>query len=274
MTSEPALRVVQVGFATTVQDRGRPGLAHLGVPTAGAVDRRTHDLVNRLVGNPPDAATIETMGALIVEVLRPIVLATSTDASRQTLTAGARLRVDAPSGSVWGYLAVRGGIDVDAVLGSRSHDTLGGVGPPALTAESLVPIGPDPLTPLGAADHAPQRRRTDGTVRIWDGPQHDWFIGGTHGLIGRPWRITNELSRVGVRFEPGDFARSTRSQPQMASIGLTTGAVQITPSGEPIVMLANHPTTGGYPVIAVVDPEDLPELAQTPPGSAVRFRRA
>jgi biotin-dependent carboxylase-like uncharacterized protein len=273
MTTEPALRIVHVGFATTVQDHGRRGLAHLGVPAAGAVDRRTHDVMNRLVGNPPGAATIETMGALVVEALRPVVIAASTDASRRTLRAGDRIRVDAAADSVWGYLAVRGGIDVDPVLGSRSHDTLGGVGPLALAADSLVPIGQDPQTPL-AADHAPLRRTTDVRVRIWDGPQHDWFIGGTRCLIGRAWRVTNELSRVGVRLDPGDFARSTRSQPRMASVGLTAGAVQITPSGEPIVMLANHPATGGYPVIGVVEPDDLPDLVQTRPGSSVQFRRA
>jgi biotin-dependent carboxylase-like uncharacterized protein len=273
VASEPALRIVQVGFATTVQDRGRPGLAHLGVPTAGAVDRRTHDLMNRLVGNPPDAATIETMGSLVVEALRPVVIATSTDASRQTLSTGARVRVDAPPGSVWAYLAVRGGVGVEPVLGSRSHDTLGGVGPPALANDAVIAVGPDPLTAL-SADHAPQRRPSDGRVRIWDGPQHDWFIGGIQGLIGRAWRVTSELSRVGVRLEAGDFARTTRSQPQMGSVGITSGAVQITPAGEPIVMLANHPTTGGYPVIAVVDPDDLSDLVQTRPGSTVHFRRA
>ena len=273
MTTDAALRIVQVGFATTVQDRGRSGLAHLGVPAAGAVDRRTHDVMNRLVGNPPDAATIETMGALVVEALRPVVIATSTDAGRQTLSAGARVRVDVPAGSVWAYLAVRGGIEVDSVLGSRSHDTLGGVGPPVLTTDALVTVGPDPGTPF-TADHAPRRDSTGGRVRIWEGPQHDWFIGGTQCLIGRPWRISNELSRVGVRLEAGEFARSTRSQPQMGSVGLTTGAVQVTPAGEPIVMLANHPTTGGYPVIAVVEPDDLPELVQARPGTSVQFRRA
>lgn len=270
---DAALRIVQVGFATTVQDRGRAGLAHLGVSAAGAVDRRTHDLVNRLVGNTLDAATIETMGSLVVEALRPVVIATSTDASRQTLGAGTRVRVDAPPGSVWAYLAVRGGIEVPSVLGSRSHDTLGGVGPPALAADTVIAAGPDPLTAL-AADHAPQRRPSEGRVRVWDGPQHDWFIGGIQGLIGRPWRVTSELSRVGVRLETGDFPRTTRAQPQMGSVGLTTGAVQVTPAGEPIVMLANHPTTGGYPVIAVVDPDDLSDLVQTRPGSSVHFRRA
>jgi biotin-dependent carboxylase-like uncharacterized protein len=273
MKVEPALRIVQVGFATTVQDHGRVGLAHLGVPTGGAVDRRTHDLMNRLVGNPSGAATIETMGALILEALRPVVVASSTEASRQTVSAGTRIRVDAPPGAVWAYLAVRGGIAVDDVLGSRSQDTLGGVGPPALATGSAVAIGPDPGTPLDA-DHAPPRGAAEVRVRIWDGPQHDWFVGGTQCLIRQSWRITSELSRVGVRLEGGPFDPSTRSQGQMPSIGLTAGAVQVTPSGEPIVMLANHPTTGGYPVIAVVEPDDLPDLAQCRPGASVRFRRA
>lgn len=273
MIPVPALRIVQVGFGTTVQDRGRAGLAHLGVPTAGAVDRRTHDLMNRLVGNAPDAATIETMGALILEALRPVVVARNTDGSRHTLAAGERFRVDAPAGSVWAYLAVRGGFDVEPVLGSRSTDTLGHVGPAPLRTDDVLNVGLDPGSEL-ATDHAPVRRRADGTVRVWDGPQHDWFIGGRQTLIERPWRITSELSRVGVRLEAGEFARTTRSEPQMSSIGLVDGAIQITPAGEPIVMLANHPTTGGYPVIAVVDPDDLSHLAQTRPGETVSFRRA
>jgi len=272
MTTGPALRIVQVGFATTVQDHGRFGLAHLGVPTAGPVDRRAHDLMNRLVGNPPRAATIETMGALIVEALRPVVVARSTDASRHTLAGGDRFRVDAPDGSVWAYLSVRGGIDVEPVLGSRSVDTLGHLGPEGFAAGTMLDIGLDPGTDL-AAEYAPARNPTDQAVRIWDGPQHDWFVGGRQMLIERPWRITNELSRVGVRLETGDFQRSTRSHRQMSSVGLVEGAIQITPAGEPIVMLANHPTTGGYPVIAVVDPDDLSSLVQRRPGATVSFRR-
>ena len=269
----PALRVIQVGFATTIQDHGRSGLAHLGVPVAGAVDRRTHDLVNRLVGNPMGAATIETMGALIVEALRPVIVASSTDGSRHTVAAGTRMRVDVPHGSVWAYLAVRGGIDVEPVLRSRSQDTLGGIGPPALAADSLLMLGPEPGTEL-VADHAPPRQTAVDRIRIWEGPQHDWFVGGRQLLVERPWRVTNEISRVGVRLESGVFARSTRSQPQMSSIGLVEGAIQITPAGEPIVMLANHPATGGYPVIAIIEPDDLADLAQRRPGAVVTFRRA
>ena len=268
----PALRVVQVGFATTVQDHGRHGWAHLGVPGGGAVDRVSHDLVNRLVGNPLGAATIETLGSLVVEALAPVVVARSVDASRHTMSIGDRLTVDAPAGSVWGYLAVRGGIDVDPVLGSRSTDTLGHVGPALPTSGTALCVGPDPATEL-FVDHAPTRP-ADRAVVLWNGPQHDWFIGGREALIGRPWRVSSELSRVGVRLEPGEFARSTRSQPSMRSIGLVEGAIQVTPAGEPIVMLANHPTTGGYPVIAVIDPDDLALVAQTRPGSSVRFRAA
>ncbi len=271
--SGPALRIVQAGYSTTIQDRGRRGLAHLGVPTAGAVDVGTHDQMNRLVGNPPDAATIETMGALVVEALRPLVVATSTDGHRYTLAAGARLQLDIGSDTVWSYLAVRGGIAVEPVLGSRSQDTLGNLGPPPIGDGSLVHVGEDPGTPLDA-EHAPPPARTTRRIRLWDGPQHDWFIGGTACLTARSWNVTNELSRVGVRLEPGEFATSTRSQPSMPSIGLTAGAVQVTPAGAPIVMLANHPTTGGYPVIAVVDPDDLVELAQAQPGTSVSFRRA
>jgi biotin-dependent carboxylase-like uncharacterized protein len=268
-----ALRIVQLGFATTLQDRGRVGLAHLGVPTAGAVDRRAHELMNRLVGNHPDAATIETLGGLVVEALRPLVVARSTDASRHTLATGDRFRIDAPADAVWGYLAVRGGVDVEPVLGSRSHDTLGHVGPPALAAGADLTVGADPGTEL-IADHAPRRSPHDDIIRIWEGPQHDWFVGGAHNLVGRPWRVTNEISRVGVRLDAAPFRRSTRALTQMPSIGLVEGAIQITPAGEPIVMLANHPTTGGYPVIAVVEPDDLAVVVQTRPGSSVRFRRA
>jgi biotin-dependent carboxylase-like uncharacterized protein len=273
MISEPALRVVEIGYATTIQDRGRCGLAHLGVPAAGAVDRHAHDQMNRLVGNPPGAATIETMGAFVVEALRPVVVATSTDGHRQALMAGAVFRVDAPADSVWAYLAVRGGIDVAPVLGSRSQDTLGGVGPPALTVGALLRVGSDPGTSL-AADHAPRRPSTNDRIRLWEGPHHDWFIGGLQCLTARPWGVTNELSRVGVRLDRGVFRPSTRAHATMPSIGLTPGAVQITPAGEPIVMSANHPTTGGYPVIAVVDPDDLGRLVQVRPGAAVAFRKA
>ena len=293
-----SLRIVEVGWGTTLQDHGRPGLADVGVPRAGAVDRHSHDLVNRLVGNAVDAATIETNRGLVVEAVEPAVVASSADGAVRTLRASERLHVDAAPDEMWAYLAVRGGIEVEPVLGSRSHDTLCGLGPDSLAAGHLLAIGPDPGTdmPTDLAPHDVRRR----AVRIWDGPQHEWF-GSIDVMIGDEWLVTAEVSRVGVRLErrprssarsspPGssppdssrpvadagivlDAARSRQIR-SMPSEGLVEGAIQITPSGQPIVMLSNHPTTGGYPVIAVADPDDVAVVAQSPPGSAIRFRRA
>lgn len=267
--SADVLRIVDAGRGTTIQDHGRRGWAYLGVPTAGAVDRDAHDLVNRLVGNAADAATIETLGGVIVEAVRATVVARSTDGSRHTLATGDRLRVDPPPGRVWGYLAVRGGVDVTPVLGSRSHDTLAGLGPPVLVVGTTLPAGPDPRSQLDT-DLAPDRR-VDRAVRVWPGPHEDWFVGGRSILTGRTWTVSSDSSRVGVRLEAAVFERTSEAQTNLASIGLVEGALQVTPSGEPIVMMANHPTTGGYPVIAVVDPFDLGSVAQSPPGTSIRF---
>jgi biotin-dependent carboxylase-like uncharacterized protein len=270
-----AVRVVQVGWGTTVQDLGRTGYADVGVPRSGPVDRRSHDLVNRLVGNVADAATIETSRGFVIEAVTPATVATSSDGALRTLRANERLLFDAAAGEMWAYLAVRGGIEVTPVLGSRSHDTLSGLGPPPLRAGDLLSIGNDPGTdmPTDLAPHDVGR----GVVRLWDGPQHDWF-GSADAILGE-WLVAAETSRVGVRLErpsqPSGSWPSGHSEraSSMPSVGLVEGAVQVTPSGQPIVMLANHPTTGGYPVIAVVDPHDLPVVAQAPPGSPIRFRR-
>ena len=266
-----ALRVVEVGWSTTIQDRGRVSFASLGVPGAGAVDRVAHDLANRLVGNAVEAATLETNRGLLIEALQPLILATSADGCRHTLRVGDRLRVDAPADGMWGYLAVRGGIDVEPVLGSRCHDTLSGVGPPPLMAGVGLPVGEDPRTDL-PIDLVPHRS-IDSVVRIWRGPRADWFIRGVSALTDRAWIVQSDVSRVGIRLSPGSFDRvAAVMSATMPSEGLVEGAIQITPSGEPIVMLANHPTTGGYPVIGVVDPYDLAIVAQARPGTALSFR--
>jgi biotin-dependent carboxylase-like uncharacterized protein len=264
-----SLRVVTLGWATTLQDRGRPGHAALGVPRAGAVDREAHDLANRLVANHVAAATIETGGGLVVEAVTPLVVGISSDGARITLSGGERLRVDPAPGEMWAYLAIRGGIDVEPVLGSRSHDTLSGTGPPMLTAGSVLPIGPEPHTDL-TTDLAPHRAR-DRRVRVWPGPQLDSFDS-LAGLTGTEWVVQPETSRVGTRLAPAHGSPLEGANPSMASEGLVEGAIQVTPAGGPIVMLANHPTTGGYPVIAVVEPDDLSIVAQSRPGTSLRFR--
>jgi biotin-dependent carboxylase-like uncharacterized protein len=268
-----ALNILEVGWSTTIQDCGRVSFANLGVPRAGAVDRSAHDLANRLVGNALDAATLETNRGLVVEARQPLIVATSADGRRHTLRVGDRLSVDAPAEGMWGYMAVRGGIDVEPVLGSRSHDTLSGLGPPLLLTGASLPVGEDPRTDL-PVDLAP-RRSVGSIVRVWPGPRADWFRLGVPALTGRTWVVQSDVSRVGVRLSPGPFERVGESMPAtMPSEGLVEGAIQITPSGEPIVMLANHPTTGGYPVIGVIDPEDIAIVAQSQPGTTLRFRSA
>ncbi len=270
--STASLRVVTAGWGTTVQDQGRQGLAHLGVPSAGAVDREAHDRSNRLVGNPPGAATIETRGGLVIEALRPVVAATSADGQRHTLQSGDTLRIDPADGQMWAYLAVRGGIEVEPVLGSRSTDTLSGLGPAPIADSTVVRVGDDPGTDL-VAEQAPVRP-PDPTVRLWAAPRTEWFRGGRDTLVSRRWQVSSDVSRVGVRLSAGDFERDPSAPAEMASEGLIAGAVQITPAGEPIIMLADHPTTGGYPVIGVVDPLDLPIVAQAVPGTTIRFTSA
>ncbi len=274
-----ALLIVEAGWSTTIQDRGRPGRAALGVPTAGAVDRSSLALANRLVGNGPDAAALETAYGLVVEAAGALIVATSSDGNRHTMRAGDRLTVGGPSDGMWGYLAVRGGIDVAPVLGSRSHDTLAGLGPPAPNAGTVLPVGPEPISEL-PADLAPPRDRPR-VVRLWPGPQREWF-GGLEQMTGRTWTVGSDVSRVGVRLSSAASVPRTPSRVDgadtdhvtMSSFGLIEGAIQITPSDEAIVMLANHPTTGGYPVIAVVEPDDISVVAQARPGTNVGFRTA
>ena len=264
------VRVVTAGVATTLQDRGRPGYADLGVPGSGAVDRASADLVNRLVGNPLDAAVLETAGGLVLEAVAPVVVADSATGAVRALTVGETVAVNPAPGELWAYVAVRGGIEVERVLGSRSWDSLSKLGPPPPQAGEEITIGTDPASPVATdqAPHPPSEQTT--VVRISVGPRADWFTEDAHHqLTSTDWTVASS-SRVGVRLS-GPVLTRVRTD-ELPSEGLVTGAVQVPPDGQPVVMLADHPTTGGYPVIAVVDDADVDRLAQRPPGTTVRFR--
>lgn len=263
-----ALVVVEPGLASTVQDAGRPGFAHLGVPASGVVDPGLAALVNRLVGNDADAAVVETCGNLTLRAERPVLVATTTEGAPRSLQAGDTITV-APGGDrLWHYVAVRGGVDVPRVLGSRSTDTLSGLGPPVLAAGDRLPVGADPGTVI-VTDHAPLRAVAD-RARVSHGPRVDWFATDALGvLVASTWTVS-ATSRVGVRLGgPGIDRRVIRELP---SEGLVRGAIQVPPDGNPVMMLADHPTTGGYPVLAVVHPDDVVVVAQTSAGHRVRFR--
>jgi len=261
------IEIVTSGLLTTVQDLGRPGYAHIGVSHSGAVDPALARHCNLLVGNPPDAALIETVGGLTIRATAPVTIASDVEPTARTLHAGDEMVV--PLGERgWHYVAVRGGIETEPVLGSRSTDTLGGVGHPPLGNGDVLPIGPEPSGSV-VGEVSPARPSVR-EARIYPGPRRDWFVPEAwNTLTAGPW-VVGEASRVGVRLLGGRIERLRHDE--LPSEGLIRGAMQVPASGEPIMMLSDHPTTGGYPVIAVVHPDDVANVAQTSVGDTIRLR--
>ena len=286
-TSLPTLRVVEPGSLTTVQDLGRHGVGHLGVSPSGAADRRSLRLANRLLGNPAGAAALEvTLGGLAVVAETDAVVAVTgmtvpvavggRPAGRNAplrVAAGEEVRIGAGSRGLRAYLAVRGGVAVPAVLGSRSADLLGGLGPAPLAAGDLVGVGPPP-SDWPVVDVAPVPPvlpdDPDGVVlRAAPGPHADRL--GSRGLAvltEAVWRVGADSNRTALRLEGRALPTGGA---EVAPVGLVRGAVQLPPAGRPVLMLADHPVTGGYPVVAVVLDDDTDLAGQLRPGDAVRF---
>lgn len=276
-----SLHVLATGPQVTVQDRGRRGLAHLGVPRAGALDGPAALLANRLVGNGPDAAVLEVLLgglALRADVGRWVAVTgapapVSVDGAARSagrpewVPAGATLRLGTPPSGVRSYVAVAGGIDVPPVLGSRSTDTLAWVGPPAVEVGSVLPVG----APQGAPRPVDTPRPpVGGPLRVHRGPRADWFDDDAlDRLCAATYVVAADSDRIGLRLTGPTLAR--RRTGELASEGMVLGAVQVPPSGVPVVFLADHPPTGGYPVLAVVDEADLWQCAQLRPGEVLRF---
>lgn len=278
-----SLHVLATGPLTLVQDRGRPGFAHLGVARAGALDTPAAELANRLVGNDPDAAVLEVvLGGLelradaagwvaVTGAPAPLVVdgAARSHGRPEWLPAGATLRLGRPPAGVRSYVAVAGGIAVEPVLGSRSTDTLAWVGPPRVAAGTTLPVGPPRAEPRPLDVPHPRR---PGPLRLLAGPRADWFTADAlEVLCGGPYVVEADSNRIGLRLDGP--APSRVRDAELPSEGMVLGAVQVPPSGRPVVFLADHPPTGGYPVIAVVHPDDLWRCAQLRPGEQVRFTR-
>ncbi|MFB7656636.1 MULTISPECIES: biotin-dependent carboxyltransferase family protein [unclassified Streptomyces] len=282
--TDRALAVVRAGALTTVQDRGRPGHAHLGVPRSGALDAPAAALVNRLVGNPPDAAVLET--TLTGCALRPrcaVTVAVGGAPCPVTVDgrpvswgapvgvpAGALLDVGSAGSGVRSYVAVSGGVLVEQVLGSRSTDLLSGLGPPPLSDGMVLALG-RPRGRHACVDVAPQPAPpAELILRVTPGPRADWFTPeAVRTFTSRAYRVSAASNRIGLRVEGPSLERARAGE--LPSEGMVLGAVQVPPDGRPVVFLADHPTTGGYPVIGVVRSRDLPAAAQAVPGTPVRF---
>lgn len=292
------LEVLDPGLLTTVQDGGRPGLAHLGVPRSGWLDAGAARLANRLVGNPdhdgpsrgPGEALLECLGGGLRLRTRTALTIALTGAPAElrvdaravayaepvTVPAGATVALGRPATGARAYLAVAGGVVVPPVLGSRATDTLSGIGPAALAAGDTLPVGAA-LGPPAALDtpgwSGPGTSAAPTTVlRVSPGPRADWFDGGLDALVGgATYTVAGEADRIGVRLEGPRLRRSVTAE--LPSEGVVLGAVQVPADGRPLVFLRDHPTTGGYPVVAVVRRDDLDRLAQLRPGDALSFRR-
>ncbi|WP_455709626.1 5-oxoprolinase subunit C family protein [Micromonospora sediminicola] len=330
------IEVLRAGPLTTVQDQGRPGWAHLGVPRSGALDPDALRLANRLVGNPEHAAgleiiltgcvlrvtravtvaltgapadvlvewpptgpatvpgpmaadrrtdrgTVEARAQVTAGTRRPAHMTTGTrrpahmtagtrrpgDVGRPlALPAGAVLHVGPARAGVRTWLAVSGGIAVEPVLGSRATDTLSGLGPLPLRDGDRLPLGTPagPPPPVDVAVDRPVPAEVRLAVR--PGPRQDWFTPAAFDLLCRDaYTVGPDSNRVGARLAGAALPRAVAGE--LPSEGLVLGAVQVPPDGQPLVFLADHPTTGGYPVIGVVD--DVTALAQARPGTTVRF---
>jgi len=283
MTS--ALEVRSAGPLITVQDFGRPGYAHLGVPRSGALDAPALALANRLVGNAADAAGLEiTMSGCTLRAIDAATIAISGAIARLTIDGrehgyaepvavrpGATVQVGPAIAGVRTYLAVAGGIDVPPVLGSCSTDTLSGLGPAPLRAGDVLSIGPATGEPPHV-DFVPPPRVGETPVRLQIrlGPRDEWFTREARVLLTKAYTLSVDSNRIGARLAGVPLPRVDAGR-QLPSEGIVMGAVQVTAGGMPLVFLADHPTTGGYPVIAVVDSADLPRLAQARPGDSVMF---
>jgi len=290
----PVLEVRSPGLQALLQDLGRPGRAGLGVAASGAMDRGALRAANRLVGNAGDAACIEVAqggfeltshGDTVVAVTGatgPLTL-TAPDGRQwdvprhapQALGDGDRLRIGEPEAGVRSYVAVRGGIDRAPVLGSLSFDTLAQVGPAPLAIGDMLAVRP---VVGGAPVGLPEAPRTDlpragdtVTLDVELGPRTDWFTPGALALFAaQTWTVTPQSNRVGLRVE-GSQPLTRATAGELPSEGTALGAIQVPASGQPVLFLADHPLTGGYPVIACIASWHLDQAGQIPVGARIRF---
>ncbi|HEY2271321.1 MAG TPA: biotin-dependent carboxyltransferase family protein [Jatrophihabitantaceae bacterium] len=271
------IEIVAAGPLTTVQDAGRAGWAALGVPRSGAFDRAAAGLANRLVGNAPDAAVLETtLGGLVVRALGAATVAVTGAPCpgadfgvARTLPAGSTLSLGTPAVGLRSYLAVRGGVVVEAVLDSRSTDLLSGLGPLPLRAGDRLPVGPAPCNlPSGAIAAV---RMPSGPFRFAAAPRADWFTPAALALLtDSVWTVRSDSDRIGVRLDGPPLPRSRDDE--LPSEPVLPGALQVPPDGRPILLGPDAPVTGGYPVIGVVAEADLDRAAQVRPGDTITFR--
>ncbi len=298
-----AVEILRPGLLTTFQDDGRTA-ANMGVTGSGAADRESFHLANALVGNPANTAALEITGGGVEMRAHGNIVVAVTGAPADIAITGARqsqengqkpdrtsvamqeavllrdgdvLSIGPPSSGLRDYLAVRGGFDVEFSLDSAATDTMSGIGPHPISAKQRLAIWPASefcdcgvdRPHLWPTDLPCPGCVTDLQVRL--GPRDDWFTtAGLSTFLRQTWTVTAQSNRVGLRIS-GEVPLERVDDRELASEATPPGAIEVPTSGQPVIFLRDQPVTGGYPVIAVLEPESLDMAAQLPPGALVRF---
>lgn len=287
------LEVAQPGAMTTVQDAGRRGYRSQGVPLSGVLDRVALQLVNALLGNAPDEAVLEVRltgpqlragdGGVRLALggsLRGTVSGAGTSRevepwSTVTLDAGETLAVHLIDGALIGTIGIAGGLDIPQVMGSRStyvRAGFGGIEGRALVAGDRLPLRRE-QAPAGADRRLSEPfAPTGGPIRVILGPQEDGFTAeALDTLLSAEFEVTREMDRMGIRLSGPRLEHAPEKGAEILSEGMVPGCIQVPGNGQPIVVLADGQTVGGYPKPGVVITADLPRLAALKPGDRVRF---
>ncbi|MFL6087176.1 MAG: biotin-dependent carboxyltransferase family protein [Mycobacterium sp.] len=280
------LIVESVGMLALLEDHGRSGLAHLGVGRSGAADRASCDLANRLVGNQPGAACIEaTLGRLAFSVDATVLVAVTgapvamrcggreqSVNSAFPVRAGDTVTLGPPTAGLRTYIAVRGGIAGEEVLGSVSWDTMAQLGTSPLQSGDVLQVG-DVAADWPATDFAPVAAMETGLLELplLLGPRDDWFTEeALDRLASDEFTVSSDADRVGIRLDGPALPRLRSGE--LDSEGVVLGALQVPTRGRPTLFLADRPVTGGYPVIGVVPQSGVNRAAQAAPGMRIRFK--
>jgi biotin-dependent carboxylase-like uncharacterized protein len=282
------IRILEPGPLTTVQDLGRPGQLRYGIPPSGPVDGESFVLANRLVGNPDTAAGLECtyMGprlqveracAIAVTGAPAPVTVNGAEAPRWAtiiLRPGDTVRVAAPRAGVRSYLAVSGGIDVPLVLGSRAtylRGHLGGVDGRALLGGDVLSVFPGPLPAARSVAPRPVGEDAETVVRVVLGPQADRFTGeGIETFLGTAYEMLPQSDRMGARLRGSRIAHARGHD--IISDGIALGSVQVPGDGQPIALLVDRQSAGGYTKVATICSFDIGRVGQVKPGQRLRFR--
>lgn len=293
-TTGTYLEITSPGLQSVLQDMGRPGQTGQGVSRSGALDLGALRSANRAVGNPSDMACVESVlgglsfichGNAVIAITgahTPVTITNVSGLQWQAsnyqpieLEAGDRVSLGSPKAGLRSYLAIRGGFDVTPVLGSLSTDTLAQLGPESLAVgDRLGFCEPVTGTSVSLSEAPAFELPTTANIVTLDvvmGPRTDWFTqDAIQRLSSQLWRVTSQSNRVGIRLA-GDTPLERSHHQELPSEGTSVGAIQVPASGQPVLFLADHPLTGGYPVIASVASHHLDLAGQIPVNAQIRF---